>query len=179
MVNSLLYVIFYACLIYLFSCMVYCLFPNLNGWMYVCLQTHRERFGRGAWRTRRRSPWAAVGWWRQVSLDLSLSYTFFNSPPALHIYTYGLTSFCYPCPCLPIWVGLLLLSLMLLLNSNQWTWCDYLWYAVFPFFFMIILVVFKGTRAVSRVPLRKDLFYGWPPGKTVQPWGWNGVPLAE
>jgi hypothetical protein len=29
----------------------------------------------------------AVGWWRQVSLDLSLSYTFFNSPPAFHIYT--------------------------------------------------------------------------------------------
>jgi hypothetical protein len=27
--------------------------------------------------------------------------------------------FCCPCPCLPIWVGLLLLSLMLLLNSNQ------------------------------------------------------------
>jgi hypothetical protein len=23
----------------------------------------------------------------QVSLDLSLSYTYFNSPPALHIYT--------------------------------------------------------------------------------------------
>ena len=88
-------------------------------------------------------------------------------------------AFCYPCPCLPIWVGLLLLSLMLLLNFNQWTWCGYLWYAVFPFLFMIILVAFKGTRAVSRVPLRKDLFNGWPPGKTVQPWGWNGVPLAE
>ena len=25
--------------------MVYCLFPNLNGWMYVCLQSHRERSG--------------------------------------------------------------------------------------------------------------------------------------
>ena len=24
----------------------------------------------------------------------------------------------------------------------------------------VILVVFKGARAVSRVPLRKDLFYG-------------------
>jgi hypothetical protein len=32
MVNSLSYVIFYAYLLYLFSCMVYCLFPNLNGW---------------------------------------------------------------------------------------------------------------------------------------------------
>jgi hypothetical protein len=44
---------------------------------------------------------------------------------------------------------------------------------------MMELVALKGTRAVSRVPLRKDLFFGWPPGKTVQPWGWNGVPLAE
>ena len=46
-------------------------------------------------------------------------------------------AFCYPCPCLPIWVGLLLLSLMLLLNFNQWTWWDYLWYAVFPSLMMM------------------------------------------
>jgi hypothetical protein len=26
----------YAYLTYLLSCMVYCLFPNSNGWMYVC-----------------------------------------------------------------------------------------------------------------------------------------------
>jgi hypothetical protein len=32
-----------------------------------------------------------------------------------------------------------------------------------------ILVAFKGTRAVSRVPLRKDLFVERPPGITVQP----------
>jgi hypothetical protein len=34
-----------------------------------------------------------------------------------------------------------------------------------------ILVTFKGTRAVSRVPLRKDLFVERPPGITVQPRG--------
>ncbi|PWZ56641.1 hypothetical protein Zm00014a_003708 [Zea mays] len=45
MVNSLSYVIFYAYLLYLFPCMVYYLFSNLNGWMYVCLQSHRERSG--------------------------------------------------------------------------------------------------------------------------------------
>ena len=61
---------------------MYCLFPNLNEWMYVCLQSHRERSGQRARGTRRRSPWAAVGWWRQVSFDLSLSYSLFNSPPA-------------------------------------------------------------------------------------------------
>jgi hypothetical protein len=65
-------------------------------------------------------------------------------------------------------------------NSNQWTWWDYLWYAVFPSLIMMLyLWSSRGARAVSRVPLRKDLFYGWPPGKTVQPWGWNGMPLAE
>lgn len=32
------------------------LFPNLNGWMYVCLQSHRERSGRRARGIRRRSP---------------------------------------------------------------------------------------------------------------------------
>jgi hypothetical protein len=32
-----------------------------------------------------------------------------------------------------------------------------------------ILVAFKGTRAFSRVPLRKDLFVERPPGITVQP----------
>jgi hypothetical protein len=31
-------------------------------------------------------------------------------------------------------------------------------------------VTFKGTRAVSRVPLRKDWFVGLLPGKTVQPY---------
>jgi hypothetical protein len=31
----------------------------------------------------------------------------------------------------------------------------------FPFsYYDVVLVVFKGARAVSRVPLRKDLFYG-------------------
>ena len=55
----------------------------------------------------------------------------------------------------------------------------YLWYVVFPLIHDYILVAFKGAWAVSRVPLRKDLFVGWPPEKIVQPWGWNGVPLAE
>ena len=55
----------------------------------------------------------------------------------------------------------------------------YQWYAVFLLCYDVILVAFKGARAVSRVPLRKDLFVGWPPGKTVRPGGWNGTPLAE
>jgi hypothetical protein len=35
MANAISHVILYAYSIYLFSCMVYCLFPNSNGWMYV------------------------------------------------------------------------------------------------------------------------------------------------
>jgi hypothetical protein len=31
---------------------------------------------------------------------------------------------------------------------------------LFPFYYDDILVAFKGTRAVSRVPLHKDLFVG-------------------
>jgi hypothetical protein len=69
------------------------------------------------------------------------------------------------CPCLPMVVGLFWFSLMLVLHINQWTWWEYLWYIVFPFDYDDILVAFKGTRAVSRVPLRKDWFVGWPPGK--------------
>jgi hypothetical protein len=76
------------------------------------------------------------------------------------------------------WLGYFWFSSMLVLHINHWTWWDYLWYVVFPFDYDDKLVAFKGARAVSRVPLRKDWFVGWPPGKTVQPLGWNGTPLA-
>jgi hypothetical protein len=36
MASAISYVISYAYSVYLLSCMVYCLFPNSNGWMYVC-----------------------------------------------------------------------------------------------------------------------------------------------
>ena len=36
MANAIPYVISHAYSVYLLSCMVYCLFPNSNGWMYVC-----------------------------------------------------------------------------------------------------------------------------------------------
>jgi hypothetical protein len=37
MAYAISYVILYAYLIYLFPCMVYCLFPNSNGWMDGCM----------------------------------------------------------------------------------------------------------------------------------------------
>jgi hypothetical protein len=40
--NAKLYAIFYAYLTYLLSCMVYCLFPNSNGWMDVCARIENK-----------------------------------------------------------------------------------------------------------------------------------------
>jgi hypothetical protein len=53
---------------------------------------------------------------------------------------------------------------------------DYQWYDVSLLSYDVILVVFKGARAVSRVPLRKDLFIGWPPGKTKRELGLHIFP---
>jgi hypothetical protein len=39
--------------------------------------------------------------------------------------------------------------------------------------------ILGGSGHFSWVPLCKDLFVEWPPGITVQPWGWNGTPLAD
>jgi hypothetical protein len=39
--------------------------------------------------------------------------------------------------------------------------------------------LFRGLRPFSWVPLRKDMFMEWPPRITVQPWEWNGTPLAD
>jgi hypothetical protein len=67
--------------------------------------------------------------------------------PHLYLYTLGFTSFCYPCPCLPIWVGLLLLfSFMLLLNTNQWTWWDLPVIRCFPFIMMLYLWPLRGLE---------------------------------
>jgi hypothetical protein len=42
MANAISYVISYAYLTYLLSCMVYCLFPNSNGCMYVCARIEND-----------------------------------------------------------------------------------------------------------------------------------------
>ena len=53
---------------------------------------------------------------------------------------------------------------------------NYQWYVVSLLYYDVVSVVFKGARAVSRVPLRKDLFYGWPPGKTKRELGLHLFP---
>jgi hypothetical protein len=159
--------------------MVYCSFI-LNVWMYVCLRSYRERSGWRAQGTRRRSPWAAAGWWRKVSLDLSLSYTFLNS---LSIFTQFIPK---------DWLAFVIHVVVYLFGLDYYylalCYCStlinehdeiYQWYVVSLLYYDVILVAFTGARAVSRVPLRKDMFVGWPPGKTLQPWGWSGTLLAE
>jgi hypothetical protein len=128
------------------------------------------------WVPRDWRPWASV-WWRQVSSDLLCPIYFIIHCPAYYEQHKDWLALYLPGPWLPF--GLLWLDscyCFTLINEHDE---DYQWYDVSLLYYDTILVVFKGARAVSRVPLRKDLFVRWPPGKTVQPWGWNGMPLAE
>jgi hypothetical protein len=78
------------------------------------------------------------------------------------------------------WVGLLLFSFMLLLNSNQWTWWEWSMIHCFPSSnYDVILVAFKGLERFLECLSLRTCSLDDRPGKTVQPWGWNGVPLAE
>jgi hypothetical protein len=126
--------------------MVYCSF-ELNMWMYVCLRSHRERSGRRTRRTRRRSPWAAVGWRRQVSLDLFcpiyslihlLHYTFIPKDWlafVIHVlvYLFGLDYYC-----------LVLCYCSTLINEHDE---NDQWYVVFPSsYYDVILVALRGLE---------------------------------
>jgi hypothetical protein len=56
----------------------------------------------------------------------------------------------------------------------------YRWYAVFPSFMMMLyLWPSRGLDRFLEYLSVRTCSIGWPPGKTVQPWGWNGMPLAE
>jgi hypothetical protein len=120
--------------------------------------------------------WASV-WWRQVSSDLLCPIYFIIHQSAYHDQSKDWLALHFTLSLITFWVTMV--SFMLLLYFNQCTWCEHLWYDVVIMIMMLDWWYFKGTRAVSRVPLRKDWFVGWPPRKTVQPWGWYGTPLAN
>jgi hypothetical protein len=122
-------------------------------------------------------PWASV-WWRQVSSDLLCPIYFIIHQPAYHDQPKDWLVFCF-LSLFTLWELIIMISSMLALYFNQWTWWDTMMILWFYSGYDDILVAFKGTRVVSRVPLRKDWFVGWSPGKTVQPWGWYGTPLAN
>jgi hypothetical protein len=114
-------------------------------------------------------PWASI-WWRQVFSDpLCLIYVIIHCF-AYHDQPKDWLALYLPCPWLPF--GLLWLAscyCFTLINDTMlllllWWWsCDTL----------------GDSGHFPWVPLRKDLFMEWPPGITVQPWGWNGTPLAD
>ena len=140
----------------------------------VMLRRPRDQTLRVLWGWRL---WASV-WWRQVSSDPLCPIYFIIKCPAYYEQPKYWLVFCF-LSLFTLWELVTMISIMLLLYFNQWTWWDTMMILWFYSGYDDILVAFKGTRVVSRVPLRKDWFVGWLPRKTVQPWGWNGTPLAE
>jgi hypothetical protein len=155
-------------------CLMWCSFV-LSKCIECMIALFRQRAARGSWVCCRRSLWATT-WWRQVSSDLLCPTLLYNS--LCHItllklkdrlvciyhtlvYLSGLimVSLCY-CFNLINEHDVIIYDTMML---SRWGSCDY----------------FRGAQAVSWVPLRKDLFGEWQPGITLQPWGWNGTPLAN
>jgi hypothetical protein len=56
----------------------------------------------------------------------------------------------------------------------------YQWYAVFPSSIMMLYLWHsRGLERFLECLSVRTCSIGWPPGKTMQPWGWNGMPLAE
>ena len=57
---------------------------------------------------------------------------------------------------------------------------NYQWYVVFPSFIMMLyLWSSRGLERFLECLSVRTYSLDDRPGKTVQPWGWNGVPLAE
>jgi hypothetical protein len=118
--------------------------------------------------------WASV-WWRQVSSDPLCPIYFIIHCPAYHDQPEDWLAFYLPDPWLPF--GLLWLAscyCFTLINEHdviihdtmmlsRWWYCD----------------ILGGPGHFSWVLLHKDLFVEWSLGIIVQPWGWNGTPLAD
>jgi hypothetical protein len=108
--------------------------------------------------------WASV-WWRQVSSDPLCPIYFIIHCPAYYEQHKDLLAFYLSGP----W----------LLYFNQWTWCEHLWYDVVIMIMMLDWWYFRGLERFLECLSIRTCSIGWPPGKTVQLWGWNGMPLAE
>jgi hypothetical protein len=127
------------------------------------------------WVPRSWRPWASV-WWRQVSSDPLCPIYFIIHCPAYYEQPKDWLAFYLPCPWLPF--GLLWLEscyCFTLINEHDVNTHD----TMLSLLLWCWTVIPYGARAVSWVPLCKDLFVGWPSEKTVQPWEWNETPLAE
>jgi hypothetical protein len=167
-----------ACSLNLLSCMVYCLSPNSRIWMYVCTRIDNGLVAESEEIVGEDPEQQLVGGGKCPLTHLYHIHSIIHFPHFTQFIPKDWLAFVYLVLAYIYGLGYFGFNFMLVLHINQWTWWDYLWYVVFPFHYDDILMAFKGTGAVSRVPLRKDLFVGWPPGKIVQPWGWNGTPFA-
>ena len=90
---------------------------------------------------RDRRPWASV-WWRQVSSDPLCPIYFIIHCPAYYEQPKDLLAFYLPCPWFTFWVTMV--SYMLALYFNQWTWWDTMMILWFYSGYDDILVAFRG-----------------------------------
>jgi hypothetical protein len=144
-------------------CIFLLLYPKCVEWMIALRRQQAVCVSRGSCR---RSPWAAT-WWRQVSSGSLCPTNFIIYSPEYHDQPKNWLVFCLSYPLITFLGWAIMINIMVVLYFNLWTWCEYFMIRWLYFGYDDELVTLKGTRAVSRVPLRKDLFVGWPPRKTV------------
>jgi hypothetical protein len=87
--------------------------------------------------------WASV-WWRQVSSDPLCPIYFIIHCLAYYEQPKDLLAFYLPCPWFTFWVTMV--SYMLALYFNQWTWWDTMMILWFYSGYDDILVAFRGLR---------------------------------
>jgi hypothetical protein len=86
-------------------------------------------------------PWSSV-WWRQVSSDQLCPIYFIIHYLAYYEQPKDLLAFYLPCPWFTFWVTMV--SYMLALYFNQWTWWDTMMILWFYSGYEDILVAFRG-----------------------------------
>ena len=122
------------------TCLMWCSF--LPSKCIECmLALLRQRAARGSWVCCQRSPWATT-WWRQVSSDPLCPIYFIIHCPAYYEQPKDLLAFYLPCPWFTFWVTMV--SYMLALYFNQWTWWDTMMILWFYSGYDDILVAFRG-----------------------------------
>jgi hypothetical protein len=104
-------------------CTVPLSFPKCVEWMIVL---RRQRAVRGFRVCCKRLLWAPT-WWRQVSSDPLCPTYFIIHCPTYHEQPKDGLVFCF-LSVFTLWELVTMISIMLLLYFNQWTWWEHLWY---------------------------------------------------
>ena len=122
------------------TCLVWCSFV-LSKCIECMLALFRQQAVRSSWVCCWRPPWATT-WWRQVSSDPLCPIYFIIHCPAYYEQPKDLLAFYLPCPWFTFWVTMV--SFMLALYFNQWTWWDTMMILWFYSGYDDILVAFRG-----------------------------------